>query len=93
MAHAAPLNLVSRRINDAISAQTAELLETMESRCQREDTGHGFMEFFDWLASTSDSELIALMREHKITVDPACSQVPLTSPQRETLGLAVWSRL
>jgi hypothetical protein len=50
----------------------------------------GFMEFFDWLAGTSDKELLMLAKEHSIHT---AAEAPLGDKARAVLGLAVWERL
>lgn len=61
-----------------------------------EDTGLGFMEFFDWLAGTSDEEL-KLMHK-KLCGGETYPAVALADPQlqsmaRESIGLKVWNLL
>lgn len=52
-----------------------------------EDTGDGFMEFFDWLAGTSKKELANLAELHVAEVES------LSSADHYKLAIKVWSTL
>ncbi len=66
-----------------------ELVDILEENAVPEDTGVGYTEFFDWLAGTSDAELILLGSTYKVPMQPAHVN-PMNAAQRYDLGLAIW---
>ena len=48
----------------------------------------GFMEFFDWLAGTSDKELCHIADDLGVS-----SAAPMDNLAREALGLRVWNAM
>lgn len=54
------------------------------------DLDVGIMEFSDWLASCSDSELLTVGREAGVAT---CMAMPLDTKQRYYYGLDVWAAL
>lgn len=57
-----------------------------------EDTGIGYMEYFDWLAGCSDTELLETAPKYDIAVDPS-THLPLSAAARNHLGSVIWSRM
>lgn len=75
-----------------------EILELLEEKSQPEDTGIGYMEFFDWLAGVTDEELtlVADTLLPEPFPNPEHTKVwalPLTPEQRENLGKRVWAAM
>lgn len=56
------------------------------------DSDIGIMEFADWLAGCSDTELITIGLEHGVALGHIES-TPLTEKQRYYYGLDVWASL
>ena len=53
----------------------------------------GFMEFFDWLAGTSDAELCAVAEDQAGRDPKLRPSFPLSPHCREELGLKVWATM
>lgn len=74
-----------------IRDEVADLLEEMS---QPEDTGLGFMEYFDWLAMCSPKELIAVART--LGIDGGhdeASYEELCAADREIFAKRVWAAM
>ncbi len=70
-------------------------VDLVEAREQPEDTGLGYMEFFDWLAGCSDEELFSLGSEYNVGYAPAVyAEVGCLTPlQRHEYGLRIWGAM
>ncbi len=63
----------------------------MDQEEQHDDLG--FMEFFDWLAGTSDTELCTVAESQSLARAELRPQFPLSARCRHDLGLRVWAAM
>jgi hypothetical protein len=85
----------SKGIAAVFNAGRLTIIEPEDLEPQREDTGLGYMEFFDWLAGTSDTELKTLFGDHMYEPTDLGTFWPekLSPVQRESLGKTVWEQM
>lgn len=65
-------------------------LEPEDLERMPEDTGIGYMEFFDWLAGTSHAELNTLYRD---LCGLECVDLATNPHARERVGKAIWAMM